>query len=297
MRTYRKNKERSTSFIVSEKAELLDFVFKKMGGKSISSLKRLLTKGQITVNGTVTTQYNHPLAPKDKVTINFVKASAGLNNSRISVLYEDDYIIAVNKAAGLLSVATDKNEDNTAFRIVMNHLKQLDRNNKLYIVHRLDRETSGVLLFAKQKETQDILQRNWQRIVEKKIYIALVEGFVEQEDGTIHSWLTEEPKSKKVYSFDYDNGGQESFTDYHVVKRFPKNTLLEVNLRTGRKNQIRVHLQSIGHPIVGDKKYGGSLSPIGRIGLHAEKIVLHHPITHQTLTIEAPIPEKISSFK
>ena len=180
----------------------------------------------------------------------------------------------------------------------MNHLKKQNKNNRLYIVHRLDRETSGLLLFAKQKETQMILQENWQRIVSEKKYYALVEGILEQKEGTIHTWLNEDVKSKKVYSSDFDNGGQESFTDYKVEKEYKKGySLLSINLRTGRKNQIRVHMQCIGHPIAGDKKYGGSTSPIGRIGLHAEKLTLRHPITGQVMTFVAPLPEKITRFR
>lgn len=263
---------------------------------SKTSLKSLLAKGQISVNGNNTTQYNHELHIGDIVEVNFVKKSVGLSNSKLSVIFEDDSFVAVNKSAGLLSVATDKNETETAFRMVMNHFKKQDLRSRIYILHRLDRETSGVLVFAKQKDVQIELQHNWHQLVSEKIYYAIVEGIVEKDEGTIHSWLTEEPKSKNVYSFNYDNGGLESFTDYKVLRRTNHNTFLEVHLRTGRKNQIRVHLQSIGHPIIGDKKYGGGISPIGRIGLHAAKIVIEHPFTHEIHTFEAPLPEKMKNF-
>ncbi len=289
-------KDRKTSFIVKGDDKLFDFVLSKMGGMSKTSVKSLLSKKQISVNDKIITQFDYPLKEGDKVEIDFVKRKI-LQNAKLSILYEDNYIIVVNKSEGLLTTATDKQEETTAFRIIMNHLKQQDKNNHLYIVHRLDRETSGVLVFAKDKDTQKKLQENWHKIVLEKIYYALVEGVVQEENGTIHSWLKEEPKSKNVYSFDYDNGGMESFTDYKIVKTFQNHTLLEVNLRTGRKNQIRVHLQSIGHPIVGDKKYGGGVSPIGRIGLHAARITLRHPATNKTVTFEAPVPEKIMKFR
>lgn len=298
MHTYRKKRESRTFLTVKEEVALFDFIISKMGGMSKTAVKNLLSKGQVKVNENIVTQYNTSLKPNDKIEINFMKASVGLTSSKLSLIYEDDQIIAINKSAGLLSVATDKQEDMTAFRIVMNHMKKLDKKNRLYIVHRLDRETSGILLFAKDKETQLYLQKNWQKVVKRKNYLALVEGKVAQEEGTIHSWLYEEPKSKKVYSFENDkNGGLESFTDYKIRKAYPNYTLLDVNLRTGRKNQIRVHLQSIGHPIVGDKKYGGSKSPIGRIGLHAYQIEFVHPVTRKAVSLEAPIPEKFNSFK
>ena len=298
MFTPKKSKDRIVTFLVKEENTLFDFAFKKMGSLSKTALKGYLAKGQISVNDKAITQYDYQLKVGDTVKIDFTKGTAGLKCAKISVIYEDDYIIVINKAEGLLSVATEKNEKETAFRIIMNHLKKQNKNNRLYIVHRLDRETSGLLLFAKQKETQMILQENWQRIVSEKKYYALVEGILEQKEGTIHTWLNEDVKSKKVYSSDFDNGGQESFTDYKVEKEYKKGySLLSINLRTGRKNQIRVHMQCIGHPIAGDKKYGGSTSPIGRIGLHAEKLTLRHPITGQVMTFVAPLPEKITRFK
>ncbi|MBO4530808.1 MAG: RluA family pseudouridine synthase [Paludibacteraceae bacterium] len=298
MFTPKKSKDRIVSFLVKEENTLFDFAFKKMGSLSKTALKNYLAKGQISVNNKAITQYDYQLKVGDTVKIDFTKGTAGLKCAKISVIYEDDYIIVINKAEGLLSVATDKNEKDTAFRIIMNHLKKQNKNNRLYIVHRLDRETSGLLLFAKQKETQMILQENWQRIVSEKKYYALVEGILEQKEGTVHTWLNEDVKSKKVYSSDFDNGGQESFTDYKVEKEYKKGySLLSINLRTGRKNQIRVHMQCIGHPIAGDKKYGGSPSPIGRIGLHAEKLTLRHPITGQVMTFVAPLPEKIAKFR
>ncbi len=298
MFTPKKSKDRIVTFLVKEENTLFDFAFKKMGSLSKTALKGYLAKGQISVNDKAITQYDYQLKVGDTVKIDFTKGTAGLKCAKISVIYEDDYIIVINKAEGLLSVATEKNEKETAFRIIMNHLKKQNKNNRLYIVHRLDRETSGLLLFAKQKETQMILQENWQRIVSEKKYYALVEGILEQKEGTIHTWLNEDVKSKKVYSSDFDNGGQESFTDYKVEKEYKKGySLLSINLRTGRKNQIRVHMQCIGHPIAGDKKYGGSTSPIGRIGLHAEKLTLRHPITGQVMTFVAPLPEKITRFR
>lgn len=297
MHTFRKKRESRSFFTVKEETILYDFIFSKMGGMSKTSVKNLLAKGQVKVNDKIETQYNLPLKPNDKIEINFVKASVGLTSSKLSLIYEDDNLIVINKSAGLLSVATDKQENETAFRIVMNHIKKLDKNNRVYITHRLDRDISGLLVFAKDKDTQIILQKNWHKLVKKNNYLALVEGTIEKRNGTIHSWLVEEPKSKKVYSFDFDNGGLESFTDYKVIKHFPKNTLMEVYPRTGRKNQIRVHMQSIGHPIVGDKKYGGSKSPIGRVGLHAFQLEFIHPITKKLITLEAPIPEKMASFR
>lgn len=290
-------KEKEVTFVVKENSSLLDFLSKKMGGMSKTSIKGLLQRGQVFVNDQIIKKGETLLSEGCRIKINFSQNSCTLRHSKLSIIYEDDAIILVNKGAGLLSVATEKNEETTAFRILLNHLKKQNKNNRLYIVHRIDRETSGVLLFAKSKEIQLQLQQNWHRQVYEKIYIALVEGCVEKEQDTIHTWLVEEPKSKIVYSFDYDNGGLESITHYKVEKRFKQNTLLRVSLETGRKNQIRVHLQSIGHPIVGDKKYGSTTSPIHRIGLHAHILSLWHPISGKKMRFEAPIPEAFGKMK
>jgi len=289
-------KNKIVTFHVKEEAILSDFVAKKIGSMSKTALKRVLSRGQVFVNNQVKTQYDYALRPGDVVAVDFAKAATGLKSSRVSVLFEDDYLVVVNKSEGVLSVATEKQEEYTAFRVVLNHLKKQNRSNRLYVVHRLDRETSGVLIFAKQKDAQMLMQRNWQRDVKSKIYYAIVEGVVEKDEGEVHSWLNEDPKSKKVYSADFDNGGMESVTRYEVVKRLNGYTFLKIHLLTGRKNQIRVHMQSIGHPIIGDKKYGGSTSPIGRIGLHAASITFRHPITTKLMTFEAELPEKMARF-
>ena len=292
----REEKSKIVTFHVKEEAILSDFVAKKIGSMSKTALKRVLSRGQVFVNNQVKTQYDYALRPGDVVAVDFAKEATGLKSSRVSVLFEDDYLVVVNKSEGVLSVATDKQEDYTAFRVVLNHLKKQSRSNRLYVVHRLDRETSGVLIFAKQKEAQMLMQRNWQRDVKSKVYYAIVEGVVEKDSGEIRTWLNEDPKSKKVYSSDFDNGGMESVTRYEVVRRLNGYTFLKVLLLTGRKNQIRVHMQSIGHPIIGDKKYGGSTSPIGRIGLHASSITFRHPITTKLMTFEAELPEKMARF-
>lgn len=290
-------RERETAFIVKENNTVLNFLLQKMGGMSKTSIKGLLSRGQVFVNNQIVKQGDYTVSEGDHIKISFTQSTTGLRHAKLSILYEDDAIIVVNKGCGLLSVATDKNEEATAFRILLNHLKKQNKNNRLYIVHRIDRETSGILLFAKSKEIQQQLQLNWHRQVFEKTYMALVEGCVEKEKDTIHSWLVEEPKSKIVYSFDYDNGGLEAITHYKIEQRFKQNTLLRVSLETGRKNQIRVHLQSIGHSIVGDKKYGSTTSPINRIGLHAHILSLWHPTTGERMRFEAPVPESFYKFK
>ncbi|MCQ2193909.1 MAG: RluA family pseudouridine synthase [Paludibacteraceae bacterium] len=288
-----RKKERSTTFHVKEEAQLFDYVMNKMGSMSRTAVKTLLTNQKISVNEHIVTQFNHPLKNGDVVSINFSNKESGLHHSKLRILYEDDYLIVVHKAEGLLSIATDKKETATAFHIIMNHQKKQSPKNRVYVVHRLDRETSGVLLFAKTKEVQEALQTYWHHDVLEKIYYAIVDGEMENDKGTITSWLTESPKSKIVYSSPTDNGGEKAVLHYETLKKNHKYSLVKINLVTGKKNQIRVQMQSIGHPISGDKKYGSEFSPLHRVALHAAKLTLRHPATGQRISFESPLPENM----
>jgi 23S rRNA pseudouridine1911/1915/1917 synthase len=284
-------KEKTTSFFVKEQSELFDFILAKMGGMSKTKVKSLLSHKQVSVNNKTETKYNFLLKENDRVVINFSKPAPEFFHPKLQIIFEDDYLIAVNKSEGLLTVATEKEEETTAFHIIKDYLKTQNPKNKLYIVHRIDRETSGVLLFAKQKDIQLALHENWHDDVHERIYYALVDGIVEKETGSIVSWLTEDMKSKKVYSSDFDNGGQKSVTHFQVITRYDTCSLLKIELATGRKNQIRVHLQSIGHPVAGDKKYG-SKTP-GRLALHAAVLALRHPATGEIVRFEAKTPAEL----
>jgi 23S rRNA pseudouridine1911/1915/1917 synthase len=291
-----KNDKIISLLVREENATLFDFVFDKISSKSKSGVKTLLSNRQVSVNGKIETKYDLNLKKGDNVSINFSKPKAGLKHPKLQLIYEDEYVIVANKAPGLLAVATDKNEESTAFHIIRNYLRKQDPRSRLYIVHRLDRETSGVLLFAKQKEIQIILQNNWHGDSHERIYHAVVEGNVEKDEDVIVSWLTENSKSKIVYSSFHDNGGQRSVTRYRVLKRTDKFSLLEVNLETGRKNQIRVQMQAIGHPVVGDKKYGAKPTLMGRIGLHASVLAIRHPFTGKPIRFETALPQKMAQY-
>jgi 23S rRNA pseudouridine1911/1915/1917 synthase len=268
-----------------------------MGSMSKTKVKSLLSHHQVTVNDKTETKYDFPLKENDRVVIRFSKQETDFSHAKLRIIYEDEYLIVVNKSEGLLAVATEKEEETTAFHIIKDYLRKKNPKSKLYIVHRIDRETSGILLFAKQKDIQFALHENWHDDVHKRIYYALVEGVVEKDRDSVVSWLTESRKSKKVYSDFNDNGGQKAITHYQVIERYEKFSLLKIELETGRKNQIRVHMQSIGHPVVGDKKYGSQTSLIGRLGLHAAVLVIRHPATRQIVRFESEIPRKLTMFR
>jgi 23S rRNA pseudouridine1911/1915/1917 synthase len=279
-----------THFKVAEPVELMTFLLSKMGGMSRSSVKSLLAHRQVAVNEVIITQFNHMLKVNDKIVVNSSRGNIELTHPKLRIIFEDAYLIIVEKKEGLLTVSTGDNDETTAFSILRNHVKKSSPNNRVYTVHRLDRETSGILMFAKTREIQLALQEHWHQVVTRRVYVALVEGTVEKEQDTIVTWLSENEKSLKIHSSASDDGGQQAVTHYRRVKSNDKYSLLEIELETGRKNQIRVHMEGIGHPIVGDKKYGASMSPIGRLGLHARVLAFYHPMTLEIVSFETQVP-------
>ena len=280
-----------TKLTAKDEMQLMEFLIAKMGGMSRSSIKSLLGHRQISVNDKIITQFDFLLKPNDKVTVNSTRGNLELTHPKLRIIFEDNDLIVVEKKEGLLTVTTGTGDDTTAFSILKNHVKKSSPANKIYTVHRLDRETSGVLVFSKNRDAQHTFRNNWQEIVTKRTYVALVEGKVAKEKDRIVSWLTENEVSLKIRSSKTDNGGKEAITNYKLLKSNEEFSLLEIELETGRKNQIRVHLESIGHPIVGDRKYGSSVS-IGRLALHARVLEFYHPVTGEIMHFETQIPKE-----
>lgn len=286
-----RSRELDGKWTVQAEAKLLPFLFEKMHNKSRNAVKGILTRGQVVVNDKSITQHNFQLKQGDTVQIHTRVADESVKLSGLRILFEDEHLIVIEKDAGLLTIATNREKQKTAYYQLMDYVKSINPSYRVFIVHRLDRDTSGVMIFAKSKNVQQLLQENWHSIVPKRAYIALVEGSVQKNAGTITSWLKEN-RAFIMYSSQRPNDGQKAVTHYKVLKRNKKNSLLEVHLDTGRKNQIRVHMQDLHHPIVGDKKYGATTKPIGRLGLHAHKIAFTHPITNKSLAFESKIPKQ-----
>jgi 23S rRNA pseudouridine1911/1915/1917 synthase len=291
--TNRKKDERTkeTHLVVTEPMELMKFLLAKLSGKGRNQVKGLLSRGQVSVDGKAITQYNHPLETGKRVVINWSQIVKEEKISGLNILYEDTDLIVIDKQAGLLSIASDKEKIDTAYHILTDHVRRSNPKNRIFVVHRLDRDTSGVMMYAKNEKVKHVLQDSWQDSVLDRRYIALVEGSVHKAEGTITSWL-KESKTLTMLSSPTPNGGQKAVTHFKVLQKSSAYSLLEVRLETGRKNQIRVHMQDIGHSIVGDKKYGSTQNPIGRLGLHALVISFHHPTTGELMHFETKIPGK-----
>jgi 23S rRNA pseudouridine1911/1915/1917 synthase len=282
-------------YTVKEPSELLIFLLNTLSNMGRNSVKSLLSRGQVSVNDQVVTVYNFPLQPGHTVTISKEKPLEITPMVGLKILHEDDDIIVIQKEAGLLSIASLQEKDITAYRQLMDHVRRNNPMNRIFVVHRLDRDTSGVMMFAKSERVQQALQNTWKDSVRERLYVALVEGTVKKSEGTISSWL-KESATLKMYSSRYPNDGQHAVTHYKVIQSDRNYSLLEVHLETGRKNQIRVHMQDIGHPIVGDKKYGSKTKPIGRLGLHARVLSFVHPKTGVLMRFESDIPKSFSNL-
>lgn len=295
-------KKQDTILRVEADMELLPFLLSKMGGMTRTSIKQLLGQRRVTVNGAIQTRHDVPVHQGDTVIISSGRGNGELHHPKLSIVYEDEWLIVVEKKVGLLTVPTyPGSTETTAFSILKNYVKHQDVHNGIYVVHRLDRETSGLLVFAKTPELQEYMRTYWRQLVTKRTYVALVEGILDKKSGKITTWLTEDKRNAVVYSSPVDDGGQMAVTNYKVLKELPAKgdndiplSLIELNLETGRTNQIRVHMQSIGHPVIGDRKYGhgNEYSPVDRLCLHARVLEFIHPATEQKMHFETPVPKE-----
>lgn len=277
-----------TIYNVTEPDELMAFLMKKMDGVSRTRVKALLSNRVVLVDNVIVTQFNHPLKPGMKVQISREKNKHEFRHPMLKIVYEDAYLIVVEKKEGLLSVATDHQKERTAQHILSEYVKHTHRNNRVFVVHRLDRETSGLMMYAKDEKTQHTLRDNWHDIVVDRRYVSIVMGDMERDQGQIRTWLTD----RKLYvsSSNYDDGGKLSITHYKTIKRANGFSMMELDLETGRKNQIRVHMSELGHPVVGDQRYGCEIDPLGRLALHAFKLCFYHPVTGELMEFETPYP-------
>lgn len=277
---------------------LLDFLNNESFGKNKGEmpkkgdLKVWLKYGHVMINGIVTTNVKTPVMPGDWVELNQTRPFVVFRHPRMQIVYEDDDIIVVNKGYGLLSVGTGSaKKEVTAYDLLKEYVKKKHPANKIFVVHRLDRDTSGLMMFAKSAEAQEAMQHNWNNMVISRTYVALVEGVVKPDSGVIKSNL-DETSQYEVYSTKEEKAGKPAITYYKVLERGGGYTLMEYSLETGRKNQIRVHSRDLGHPIVGDRKYGAKASPIKRLALHARTLRFAHPVSKRDMNFELPVPSK-----
>ena len=276
------------TFKVVEPAQLIAFIMEKMHGMSRNRAKALISNRVVLVNNAITT---HPLAelkPGDVVQLDRSKHKKSFHCKELDIVFEDPYLFIIDKHPGLLSMSNNSRQQ-TVQTVLNRYLEKGGGRNTSHLVHRLDRDTSGLMVYAKDVQTQQSLINSWQQLVSDRRYLALVEGEFEQTRGRIQSWLTEDKKFI-THSSPVDNGGKYAVTHYNVLASSNGYSLVECELETGRKNQIRVHMADLGHPVVGDRKYGSAEDPMRRLGLHAYMLCFTHPVTGKHMRFETPVP-------
>lgn len=217
-----------------------------------------------------------------------------IKKDRLDIIYEDKELIVINKPSRMLTIGTDDDKINNLYHKVYEYLHKKNKNNRVFIVHRLDKDTSGVIVFAKNEKLKKALQDNWNECT-KREYYAIVEGFVKDKHGVIKEYL-KETKTLLTYSTNDKVNGKYAETEFDVIKASKSHSILSINIKTGRKNQIRVAMQDIKHPIIGDKKYGSTKNPLRRVCLHANKLVLTNPLNNKVYEFNAPIPQEFKIF-
>lgn len=280
---------RARKVTVQEPNTLLPFLIATLSQQSKSSVKAMLGHGQIAVNGQVSTQFDTPLVPNDVVTISYERGKVAFSHPMLSILWEDSQLIVVRKKEGLLSVANAREKERTAVHLLSNYVKKTDSRNKIFMLHRLDKDTSGVMIFAKNRGIQDTFQSGWNRLVTEQVYMAVVEGMPEKESDLLHSsYTTEETGQRSILVA--ENEGDEAIARYKVLRGNEEYSLLEIRLESGRRNQIRNQLGALGNPVVGDRRNGSETNPGDRLMLHASRLSFIHPQTGTEMSFETRIP-------
>lgn len=291
-----KDKNRSTQFVVKEAGELLPFLMQALDGISRTRAKAILSGHGVTVDRRVVTQHDFRLAPGARVAVSKGKNRYELKNRFVKIVYEDDHVIVIEKNAGILSMATSHHAY-CVKTVLDDYFLKSRQKCTAHVVHRLDRDTSGLMVFAKTISAEQTLEHNWHQIVADRRYVALVAGRMERQAGSVESWLKDN-KAFFTYSSPVDNGGKYALTHYRTLRSDGRFSLVELRLETGRKNQIRVHMLDLGHPVCGDPKYGNAPDPLGRLALHAFRLFFYHPVTGEMLRFETPLPRAfLSVFK
>ena len=278
---------------VKENAPLLEYLINNVS-ESRSKLKATLQGRGIAVNGRMVTQFDYQLKAGDKIIISRHKKQNQFKSRYVKIVYEDRWLVVVEKNIGILSMAAGHSSLNVK-SVLDDYFLKSRQKCRAHVVHRLDRDTSGLMVYAKDIETEQILEHNWHQIVYDRRYVEVVSGEMEQDNGTIANWLKDN-KAYITYSSPTDNGGKYAVTHFQVLNRTTEHSLVEYKLETGRKNQIRVHSADMGHPVCGDVKYGNGDDPLHRLCLHAYMLCFTHPVTGEPMEFSTPIPTAFRSL-
>lgn len=274
-------------YVVNAESTLLAWLLENIK-ESRSKVKATLQGRGIKVNGKQVTQFDYPLQAGDHVSVSRSKKNDQFKSRYLKIVYEDRYLVVIEKNIGILSMAAGHSSLNVK-TILDDYFHRTRQRCTAHVVHRLDRDTSGLMIYAKDIQTEQLLEHDWHNIVYDRRYVAVVSGEMKENEGTIANWLKEN-KNYITYSSPIDNGGKYAVTHFYVLDRTTDHSLVEYQLETGRKNQIRVHSADMGYPVCGDVKYGNGDDPLGRLCLHAYVLCFYHPVTHERMEFETMIP-------
>lgn len=288
--TYDSKRGMYAVYTVEEDAQLLDWLIANLKGLSRNKVKDTLHGRGIKVNGKIVTQFDYPLTRGMKISVSKSKKNDTFKSRYVNLVYEDPYLVVIEKKPGILSMAAGHKSLNVK-TVLDDYFRQTKQRCTAHVVHRLDRDTSGLMVYAKDMQTEQTLEHEWHNIVYDRRYVAVVSGEMEEDEGTIANWLKDN-KAYVTYSSPVDNGGKYAVTHFHVLDRTTEHSLVEYKLETGRKNQIRVHSADMNHPVCGDVKYGNGDDPIHRLCLHAYILHFFHPVTRARMEFETPIPSQ-----
>ena len=290
---YDSKRNQYNQYFVDREAPLLEWMLSALPG-SKTKIKAILQGHGIKVDGKQVTQFDFPLKPGMKVSVSKSKKNDTFKSRYVNIVYEDRWLVVIEKKIGILSMAAGHSSLNVK-SVLDDYFKRTRQKCTAHVVHRLDRDTSGLMIYAKDMQTEQLLERDWHGTVFDRRYVAVVSGEMEENEGTIANWLKDNA-AYVTYSSPVDNGGKYAVTHFHTLKRTTEHSLVEFRLETGRKNQIRVHTSDMGHPVCGDIKYGNGDDPLHRLCLHAYVLCFYHPVTGKPMEFETPIPAQFRSL-
>lgn len=285
------SRDNIATFSIDADGTLLATAIAVLKDHSASKVKSMLKHNQLAVNGTPSSQFDRPVKAGDKLQVNFDTSFQVFSDPCIKLVYEDDDILVVDKSCGVLSTGTGKVKDGTVYSIMKTYLRKRNPEARVFVVHRLDRDTSGLMLLTRTAKARDVLVKNWTSMVTCRHYVAVVEGAMEEAKGKVRNYLADSPDNNyEVVASDDPKAGQLAVTNYVTLKRASRNSLVQLEMRTGRKNQIRVHMAGLGHPVVGDRKYGARTNPLRRLALHASTLEFTHPVSNKPMHFASEVP-------
>lgn len=283
-------KKRISQFKVKTPAELLPFLIEVLKDYSRSKIKSMLAHKQIMVDDKIITQFNYPLKVEGIIKVSWDDAFRELKYQGVKVVFEDDDIIVAEKKGGILSISSGKSKSPTVYKTLLHHVQLENPTASVFVVHRLDKDASGLMVFAKNKNSQVAFQKDWEKTVSKRKYIAVAQGKIENDEATISNYLKEN-KVMVMYITNNPKDAKKAVSHYKVIKKNELYSMVEIWQETERKNQARVHFKSIGHAIAGDKKYESISNPIGRMALHLKVLTFIHPTTKKEIVFETKVPD------